>query len=238
MFIGLWRRWRRRALRRAPLPAAWGEILARTAPFVAGLTPAERAKLDGDLQVFLAEKHFVGAGGLELTDEIRVTIAAAAVRLVVHLDIARYDRLTEIIVYPSAYRHAERDGAVLGEAHDWGVVVLAWDAVAGGLRNPVDGHETAAHELAHVLDRADGGFDGMPELRAREDYRPWATVMQRHFDRLRARDRPLRRVLRDYGATNPAEFFAVATEAYFERPEQLRARAPALHAALDRFYRG
>ncbi|MBK9033486.1 MAG: zinc-dependent peptidase [Myxococcales bacterium] len=235
---GLIRRWRRRRLRRTPVPAAWSDILARTAPFVARLSPAERAKLLRDVQVFVAEKHFVGAGGLEVTDEMIVTIAAAAARLVVHLDVARYDHLTEIVVYPSAYRHADTDGAVLGEAHGWGVVVLAWDAVTVGLRNTGDGLDTAAHEFAHVLDRTDGSFDGAPELRAREDYRPWAAAMQRNFDRLRARDRALGRVLRDYGATNPAEFFAVATEAYFERPDALRAKAPALHQALERFYRG
>lgn len=237
---GLLRRWRRRKLRREPFPPAWRAILDRTAPFVARLTAGERAKLESDVQVVLAEKHFLAAGGLELTDEIEVTIAAAAARLVIYLDISRYDDLTEIVVYPSAYRHPDGDDgvAILGEAHTWGVVVLAWDAVAAGLRNSQDGHETAAHEFAHVLDRAGGDFDGAPELRAREDVRPWATVMHRAFDRLRAHDRALGRVLRDYGATNPAEFFAVATEAYFERPAQLLALAPALHAALDRFYRG
>jgi Mlc titration factor MtfA (ptsG expression regulator) len=117
-------------------------------------------------------------------------------------------------------------------------VVLAWDAVLNGLRNPRDGHDTVVHELAHVLDRADGSFDGAPALRAGEHYRPWASVMQRHFERLRRRDRRLGKVLRDYGATNEAEFFAVSTEVYFERPDELRRRAPALFAELERFYTG
>ncbi len=235
--FGFFRRRRRRRLRAAPPPATWSEILARNAPFVAGLDAADRARLDGDLQVFVAEKHFIAAGGMAITDEVKVTIAAAAARLVVHLGIERYDDLTEIIVYPSAYRHAGADGAILGEAHAWGVVVLAWDAVVAGLRNPRDGHDTAVHEFAHVLDRADGSFDGAPELHAGAHYRPWATVMQRSFDRLRGRDAQLRKVLRDYGATNEAEFFAVATEAYFERPDDLRRRAPSLFDELERFYR-
>ncbi len=241
MIVGWWRRRRRRRVRGEPFPPAWLEILARNAPFVARLDAADRARLLGDVQVLVAEKHFIAAGGMEITDEVRVTIAAAAARLVIHLDVDRYDDLTEIVVYPSAYRHPgadPADGAVLGEAHAWGVVVLAWDAVLAGMRNPGDGHCTAVHEFAHVLDRADGAFDGAPELHASEHYRPWATIMQHGFDRLRRRDRTLRRVLREYGATNEAEFFAVATEAFFERPGDLRRRAPALYAELERFYGG
>jgi Mlc titration factor MtfA (ptsG expression regulator) len=237
--FGWWRRRRRRGVRANPLPAAWSEILDRNAPFVARLSAAERAHLEGDIQVLVAEKVFIGAGGMEITDEVKVTIAAAAARLVLHLDVDRYDDLTEIVVYPAAYKHpgaTADDGAVLGEAHSWGVVVLSWEAVIAGMKNPGDGHDTAVHEFAHVLDRADGAFDGAPELHAGEHYRPWATVMQRSFDRLRGRDKQLRRVLRDYGATNEAEFFAVATEAYFERPADLRRRAPALFAELERFY--
>ena len=237
--FGWWRRRRRARIRATPPPDAWRDILAANAPFVARLPDAERARLLGDLQVFVAEKHFIPAGGMEITDEVKVTIAAAAARLVLHLDVDRYDDLTEIVVYPGAYRHpdAAEGSAVLGEAHAWGTVVLAWDAVLHGLRHPRDGHDTAVHEFAHVLDRADGAFDGAPSLHAGEHYRPWATVMQRSFDRLRGRDRALRKVLREYGATNEAEFFAVATEAYFERPDELAQRAPALFAELERFYR-
>lgn len=234
--FGFFRNRRRRKLRAVPPPAAWLEILGRNAPFVAALAEPDRAHLLGDIQVLVAEKHYLPAGGMAITDEVKVTIAAAAARVVLHLDVGRYDDLTEIIVYPGAYRHADKDGAVLGEAHTWGVVVLSWEAVLAGMRNPRDGHDTVIHELAHVLDQADGSFDGAPVLRAGEHYRPWANVMQRHFERLRARDRKLGKVLRDYGATNEAEFFAVSTEVYFERPDELRRRAPALFAELERFY--
>ncbi|MEZ4398657.1 MAG: zinc-dependent peptidase [Kofleriaceae bacterium] len=229
---------RRRRVRARPIPPAWLEILTRTAPFVGRLEPARRAKLLGDVAVLVAEKTFIGAGGQVIDDEVKVTIAAAAARLVLYLDVDRYDALTEIVVHPSAYQHPEGDAVILGEAHSWGVVVLAWDAVRAGLLDPRDGHDTAVHEFAHVLDRADGSFDGAPALRARGDYGPWAAVMQRHFERLRADDPEVARVLRDYGATNEAEFFAVATEAYFEKPAALERRAPALFAVLDRFYRG
>lgn len=235
--FGYFRRRRRRALRAAPVPPTWSGILARNAPFVARLSDATRAKLHGDMQVLLAEKHFIPAGGMAIDEEVRVTIVAAAARLVLNLDVDRYDAVTEFVVYPGAYRHPDRDGAILGEAHGRvGVVVLAWDAVRRGLRDERDGLDTATHEFAHVLDARDGLFDGTPELHAREDYRPWATVMQARFSQLRRGDRALRKALRDYGATNEAEFFAVVSEVYFERPALLRTRAPDLYAVLARFY--
>lgn len=236
--FGFFRRRRRRRLRAGPFPAGWDRILAKNAPFVARLSEADRAHLLGDVAVLVDEKHFLGAGGLVITEEHRVSIAAAAARLVLRLDVALYDDLTEIVVYPDAYQQPGQDGATLGEAHRWGVVVLSWRAVREGMRQPADGHDTALHEFAHVLDQVDGSFDGAPPLRAREDYRPWAAVMSRHYQRLRARDRHVRSVLREYGATNEAEFFAVATEAYFERPARLRERAPALYEELRRFYGG
>src|SRR5205823_10521084 len=152
----------------------------------ARLSPEERARWDGDLQVFAFEKVFIGGSGLEITDEHRVTISAAAVRLTLRLDLSLYDRLTEIIVHPTAYvrpeqasRRGERpqDGVLLGESQAWGVVVLAWDAVLRGLRTEKDGQDVVLHELAHVIDKADGAADGAPPLRSREDMRPWAEVM-------------------------------------------------------------
>ena len=205
-------------------------------PFYAKLDGATRERFLEQLKVFVWEKAFIGAGGQEIDDEVRVVVSAAAVRLTLALDLSYYDRLTEIIVYPDAYRHPEVDGWVFGEAHHWGTVVLAWESVLQGLANPDDGHETATHEFAHVLDRAAGAFDGTPELRARADYRPWAEVMSRNYLALRRGSRRARRVLRDYGAINEAEFFAVATEAFFEKPSQMREHAPGLFAELERFY--
>lgn len=235
--IGPLRWWRRRRLKRRPFPPAWLPYLERNAPFFQTLEGPERDRFLSDLKLFAWEKHFIGAGGLEITDEIIVTIAAAAVRLVVHLDLSLYDRLTEIVVYPSHYLHPEREGGVVfGEAHTWGTVVLSWDAVKHGLANPDDGHDTATHEFAHVLDREGGDFNGTPSLRAHAHYRPWARVMSRHFLALRKRNREHRRVLRSYGATNEAEFFAVATETFFEKPDQLARRLPELYDELRRFY--
>jgi Mlc titration factor MtfA (ptsG expression regulator) len=243
--IGFLRTRRRRRIRAEPFPAAWAEVLAANAPFVARLGDADRAHLLGDIQVFVAEKAFIGAGGLAITDEIKVTIAAAAARLVLHLDLSMYDDLEEVIVYPDAYVHPDRGpwrpgqpvgDATLGEAQTWGVVVLAWSAVKAGMRDVKDGHDTALHEFAHVLDKGDRTFDGTPPLRARDHYHGWAVTMARHFERLRRGDRAESKVLRDYGATNEAEFFAVATEAFFEKPRVMQEHAPDLYEELKRFY--
>jgi Mlc titration factor MtfA (ptsG expression regulator) len=115
-------------------------------------------------------------------------------------------------------------------------VILSWESVLAGLSNPRDGRDTAAHEFAHVLDRADGAFDGTPALRKYSHYRAWAAVMDEHFQGLR-RGRPHeRKVLDDYGALNEAEFFAVATESFFEKPRQMKAKTPELYEELRRFY--
>ena len=234
--FGIVRRLRRRSLRKRPFPADWYPYLEARVPFYTALDPALRERFLEYLKIFVWEKHFIGAGGMEVTDEVEVVIAAAAVRLILHLELSMYDRLTEIVVYPSHYRHPDAEHAVFGEAHQWGVVVLSWDAVIHGLTNPDDGHDTAIHEFAHVLDRKDGSFDGTPALRCGESYRPWAEIMSRHFLSLRRRRRAERRVLRDYGAINEAEFFAVATESFFEKPAQMKKRLPDLYRVLQRFY--
>ena len=144
--------------------------------------------------------------------------------------------LYTIMITGSIWDDDNEDGVILGEAHTWGTVVLSWDSVTQGLADPRDGHDTATHEFAHVLDIADGRFDGTPVLSGHGRYAPWARVMTRHFERLRKGRRPEGRVLRDYGATNEAEFFAVATEAFFEKPEQMKAKTPELYEELRQFY--
>jgi hypothetical protein len=236
--FGLLRAWRRRRLRREPFPPGWTEHLERHVVFYRSLPAGLRQRFLDDLKVFVREKHFIGAGGMEITDEVKVVIAAAAVRLILHLDLSYYDRLTEIVVYPGHFHApgATKDDIHLGEAHSWGTVVLSWQAVLDGLRRARDGHDTALHEFAHVLDRADGEFDGTPKLRSLGHYGPWAEVMSHHFLALRNRERRQRKALRSYGATNEAEFFAVATEVFFEQPREIQRRLPDLYDELARFY--
>lgn len=229
--------WLRRRFRKRPFPVEWFAHLERHVPFYAALPDRDREDFLEKLKVFVWEKRFIGAGGLEMSDEVRVVVGAVAVRLILRLDLSYYDRLSEIVVYPhEAFRRPDSDLALLGEAHHWGVVVLSWPAVLAGLRNPVDGMDTGVHEFAHALDRASGQFDGTPVLKSLDLYRPWAEVMSKHFLNLRKGRAIERKVLDEYGALNEAEFFAVATEAFFEKPEQMQERLPDLYAELARFY--
>ena len=242
-----WLPWNRRArLRSAPLPEAWTAIVDKALEHHR-LDSTRRSTLNGLIQVFLDDKTFEGCGGLEMTDTIRVSIATYACLLLVGLDIAvPYPGLDVIRVYPHTYRAASSgplgDLRVPTESHRLGesgrgFIVLSWDAVREGLAHTGDGHNVVLHEFAHQLDTEDGQADGAPPL-PRSLYGPWARILGAAFSELEqdvAADR--HSVLDVYGATNPAEFFAVATEAFFERPDSLRHQEPQLYAVLARYYR-
>ncbi|HKP92916.1 MAG TPA: M90 family metallopeptidase, partial [Chthoniobacterales bacterium] len=230
MIPGFLRRWRRQRLRAQPLPEAWKAILARNVPIYYRLPPKDQAELCEHVQVFLAEKYFEGCGGLEITDEIRVTIAAQACLLLLHRKTDYYPQLVTILVYPSAYiTHEDRylgdniweegPGGLLGHtARRLGSLVLAWDEAKRGGTDPADGTNLILHEFAHQLDFEDSDADGAPLLAGRPEYLSWARIMSREFEKLRqAEEQNETTVLDTYGSTNPAEFFAVATEAFFER---------------------
>jgi Mlc titration factor MtfA (ptsG expression regulator) len=248
MLFAWLRRRRRRQLLAAPFPDKWLTYLRDNVALYAPLTEPEQARLRDDLRVFVAERHWEGCRGLTVTDEMKVTIAAQACLLLLNIEHDYFSRVPSILVYPSGYRApVERrnpDGTVggdpgrLGEAWYRGPVVLAWDSVLAGGRNTHDGHNVVLHEFAHQLDFLDGYGDGTPPLSSRDAYRRWHEVMTAEYDRLvRESGHGHARVLDAYGATNPAEFFAVATEAFFEKPAQLRQRHPALYEVLRDYYR-
>ncbi len=250
MVFDLFKSRRRARLRAQPAPPAWRAILGRNLPVFTRLTPDDQAELLGHTQVFLAEKHFEGAGGLELTDEIRVTIAAQACLLLMHRETDYYPELVSIIVYPSGYTaHEERHigGGIWSDAPQdrlghtgqrLRALVLAWDAVRHGATAPSDGENLVLHEFAHQLDFENQRSDGTPALETRGDYLAWGRVMSAEFEALRdASDAGVPTLLDSYGATDPAEFFAVITEVFFERPRALRRLHPALFGQLQRFYR-
>ena len=228
---------RRKRLAREPFPPAWLSVLKRKVPFFEEIPPEDRERFLGLLRLFVAEKRFSGAGGLEVTDEMKVVIASAAALLVLNLGIEYLDRLSEVIVYPEPFYNPDADEERSGETHEWGVVLVAWSDVKEDFEYWGDGMNTAIHEFAHVLDRAAGAFDGTPELHALEHYRRWVKVTSRHFLRLRKGGRPETRVLDEYGAESEAEFFAVATESFFGIPAKMRRHTPDLYRELSRFYR-
>lgn len=247
--LGFFKHRRRARLRAIPFPEAWERIIERNVAVYRRLPAADRRELRGHVQVLLAEKHFEGCGGLELTDEIRVTIAAQAAVLLLHRETDYYPELKSILVYPSAYVVSEErpvgdgiwaDGDEVRLGHTaprLGALVIAWDDALRGARTMDDGSNVVFHEFAHQLDFEDRAVDGTPLL-AREQYASWARVLSAQYDALRQATSAAQPTLIDqYGATNPAEFFAVLTELFFERPAELRARHPELYRELASFYR-
>ena len=235
---------RRRHILETPWPDAWDEILERNVAAWAMLDHDEQTRLRQLAQVFLAEKNWEGCGGLELTDEIRVTIAGQGCMLILARDHDLFARLRSILVYPStvmtpATRRGEEPVPIAGQAFRGDVVILVWDQVLRGARDPRDGRNVVLHELAHAIDFLDGAADGTPPLDSRDDYRTWTAVCSAAFLALRraTEDAESTGVLRTYGAVDEAEFFAVATEAFFEKPRALRDEQPALYDVLARFYR-
>ena len=250
MTLGFSKKRRRQQLRAKPFPVTWRSIIIRNFPTFRRLPRADQIELLGHVQVFLAEKHFEGCGGLELTDEIRITIAVQACLLLLHRRTDYYPQLTSILVYPSSYiahekRHVSANIWQEGDEHrlghtgrSLGSLVLAWDDARHGALNPSDGRNLVLHEFAHQLDFEDYATDGAPALATKAEYRSWARVMSREFAALRtAAETGFPTVLDIYGAESPAEFFAVVTEAFFERPRALRAQNPDLYAEFARFFR-
>lgn len=234
---------------RREFPVEWETILKRNFPLLDDLPSADRTELHKHIQVFLAEKHFEGCAGLEITDEMRVTIAAQACILLLHRKTDCYPALQSILVYPHAYfaEHHERDGSGvvtesienrLGEAWPHGSVVLSWDNVRNDATDIRDGHNVVFHEFAHQLDFEDGRkADGSVVMPRRSMYTAWARILGSEFRQLRRdAERGLPTVLDQYGTKDPAEFFAVATEAFFTKPAALKNKHPALYDELKLYY--
>ncbi|HEY1958297.1 MAG TPA: M90 family metallopeptidase [Polyangiaceae bacterium] len=239
---------RREKLRAEPFEAERVAIIERNFPYFARLSEDDKRELLGNVRVFLDEKKFEGCDGLELTDEIELTIAAQACLLLLHRETDVYPGLDVILVYPTAYKAkgarlvggvvVEDDQVRLGESHRQGIVVLAWDAVKRGAADLHDGHNVVLHEFAHKLDEEDGAADGAPVLERRASYGPWARVLGAEFEALtKATDAGRELDIDSYGATSPAEFFAVVTEEFFEAPEKLARNHPRLYEQLVGFYK-
>ncbi len=243
---------RRAKLLEEPFPPAWTAIIERRVPHYGWLDDDEQLRLRQLVHVFVAEKHWEGAGGLELDDDIRVTIATQACLLILGLEHALYRQVESIVVYPrtvvapqqapsffSATPQLHGGGMpILGQVIARGPVILVWDAVRRGAEDPKDGHNVVFHEFAHKLDMLGGGADGVPPLPDGETYDRWIEVFTREYERLRTRTEAGRRTyLDEYALTNGAEFFAVATEHFFEQPLEMEREHTAMYEVLRDFYR-
>jgi len=231
-----------------PVPRIWRSILESRVPLARRLTAPQRERLLLKMQQLIHGCRWEGCGGLRLTEDMQVVIAAHACLLVLEHPGDPYPGLDDILIYPGTFRprrfswtpSAETDDPdpTLGEAWNHGVVILAWDSALAGAADPADGQNVVIHEFAHQLDMADGKTDGTPRLPDATALSSWSAMLERDFERLsREAEAGTQGVLDHYGATDRAEFFAVATEAFFERPAELQQERPELYEALRRYYR-
>jgi hypothetical protein len=238
---------RRKKIAVGPFPEAWLWLLRKNVPFYARLPQADQEELQHHILIFLAEKRFEGCQGLRMTDQMRVTIAAHACLLLLHRQTDYYPGLKTILVYPRAYvadaHHfvgdtvLESEDVRLGESWHRGSVVLSWDDVRRGAADIHDGQNVVLHEFAHQLDSSGGRGDSTPILRDRASFAAWARSLGEEYERFRDEiEEDGAEVLDEYGATDPAEFFAVATECFFEIPQDLQEAYPKLYEELKRFY--
>ncbi|HEU4776922.1 MAG TPA: M90 family metallopeptidase [Telluria sp.] len=241
--------WRLQRLLRREIDPAWQAILVRNIPIYGRMSADLQHQLHKLVQQFLFQKKFVGCAGLEIDDEIRVTIAGLACLLLLNRPTKVYPALHAVLVYPTAFlvprKQVDEAGVItearqdlLGESWGDGRVVLSWDHVQRGAGDWTDGQNVVLHEFAHQLDSESGSNNGAPYLGSQDNYRNWSEVLSRDFAHLRQDaiyGQPS--VMDHYGATNPAEFFAVATETFYEKPWQMAERHPALFAELFKYYR-
>lgn len=224
--------------------------------FWSHLTADEQARIEDEIRFFLVERSWEGCGGLELTEEMQVIIAAQACRLLLGRPEDRFANVTAILVYPSGTftevlpspiggppRVVQAGGVpVLGQAFDRGQIILSWQHSLEGAVDDADGQNVVLHEFAHALDMMNGPVDGMPRMSSRAEAVAWHDAMTAAYERCRegwqARSWDATRPpLRPYALTNPGEFFAVATEVFFERPDALAAWDEDLYRVLSRWYR-
>jgi len=242
-----WKRRQRRSLLDMPLTEDQRAVVADQVPLIRKLPPELRGKLEGKINAFLDQVEFVGCNGLDVTEEMRLSIAAQACLLVVNND-TWYEHLTTILLYPGAFksRQMEHSGYVVtereivrtGESWSRGPVVLSWAHSRQGALDDHDGHNVVFHEFAHQIDDLSGHTDGVPVLDGKQSFAAWARAFGPAFDaHVRHVEAGRRTVFDAYGAEGPEEFFAVAVEAFFERPAALKHQEPEVYDQLSQLFR-
>jgi len=233
----------RRELLAQPFPKEWKAWLSAKMAHHRLLNDAERTRLHDDARVLIAEKTWEGCDGLKVTEMMKLTVAAQAALLILGLEHDYFSRVLSIVLFPTDFElpaesWEERGRVVAGQAVNYGSVFLSWETVLAEARDPTTGHNLVIHEFAHQLDFLDGYTNGAPVLRSRDETQRWQRVMQGTFQRLRRDLQTGRKTfLGSYAATNPTEFFSVASEKFFSLPRQLRQCHPELFEVLAEYYR-
>ncbi|HIK05114.1 MAG TPA: zinc-dependent peptidase [Trichormus sp. M33_DOE_039] len=241
-------KYHRNRIQKRQFPELWNATIENNLPIYLQLSPAERRRIQGHIQVFLSEKQFIGCRGLEVTEEMKITISAVACLLLLNERGKYFPKLRSILIYPSTYFVdqtvnldnyivEERRDARLGESWTKDQVILSWQQVQSDTQNWRDGHNVVLHEFAHQLDQEDGKAEGVPILPHHSDYAIWSRVMTTAYQQLcNDVQQGITTVMDSYGATSPAEFFAVVTETFFEKPQQLHQNHPVLYDLLQKYY--
>jgi Mlc titration factor MtfA (ptsG expression regulator) len=225
---------RRRAALASPFPEEWRGLLLDAYDHYERLPEEWRQRFEQDLRLLLAEKRITGVG-VEVTDELRLLVAASAVSLSLGWPDYEWEQLTEVLLYADDF---DRDYTVgeeelSGQAHGWGTVILSVPSLNQSFEYPDDGYHVGLHEFAHILDVDHTHFDGIPVGLHGETARRWVQAAEREMERLRRRRRS---AFDDYGAHDPVEFLAVAVEAFFEVPQAVRRHHREIYDILSGYF--
>ena len=246
-----WKAYQRRKVWEQPFPARWRRVLQRRVPIVQRLPTDLQLQLKKHMQVFIAEKAFIGCGGLQVTEDMRVVVAAQASLLLLNRPADYFRNVRQILMYPHAFvvnrssvdmAGVQQDNrqALAGESWSQGQVILSWQDTLEGAAIADDGRNVVIHEFAHQLDQENGKATGAP-LPVRGDHRysaaRWQRVMAQAFSQLQYEaEHGIQGLLNPYGAQDPAEFFAVVSEVFFEQGAALAAHYPAVYTELQAYY--
>ena len=239
---------RRKYLNLQPFPESWEIIMKEKIQLYRMFPEKLKEQLHNDIKIFLDEKKFEGCGGLVVTEEMKVVIATEACMLLLNRKNNDFPFLKTILIYPHAFtarnynkignQYVNEPSTRSGESWTRGNVVLAWDYVKHGAINGKDGGNVVLHEFAHQLDQEDGAADGAPILEKASRYASWGRVLSKEFSELQEKiEKHQKTLMNSYGATNPAEFFAVATETFFEKAWQMKKKEPELYDELKNYYK-
>ncbi|WP_286267855.1 zinc-dependent peptidase [Thalassotalea atypica] len=243
-----WREAQRDKIRRKPFKKEWRKIIQQRMPYFKQMPADLQLQLKQHIQVFVHEKNFVGCNGVIITDEIKITIAAQACLLLLNRKTDYYPKLQTILVYPRAFIKQQQNTngvgvqsiqqkVLAGESWEFGKVVLSWQDTIVGAEIPDDGQNVVIHEFAHQLDQENGKANGAPILGKAQSYAQWSAAFSTQFSLLQKQAAQGHPSLFDhYGASEPAEFFAVASEVFFERSQQFYAQFPTLYQQLREYY--
>jgi len=248
----LWLTWRRKRIQAEVFPAPWRKILQRRVPLVSRMPAHLQLQLKKRMQVFIAEKSFIGCAALKVTQEMRVVIAAQACLLLLNRSTDYFGQVRQILLYPGAFvvNRSTTDGAgvlqehrqaLAGESWSQGQIILSWQDALEGAADPCDGRNVVIHEFAHQLDQENGAPRGAPPPAlgdTRHNAQRWADVFQAAYAHLQGQEfMGEQGLLNHYGAKDPAEFFAVVSEVFFEQGQALLQAYPDLYRELCGYYK-